>query len=180
MFAVSPKEKFRVRIMFNPFEKILEFHLIYCGGYDIRCSVGINIDVNSTTKTRRETVNEVRDNFLIVSRRLENFKISTAGQMTVNLTIKVEKMNKRGINAETQISLNELPSPSLDVYQIICFDEDGTEQKLSCPKYVVAKCGECLERHFENALNADKPLVIKDFSAKSVKNVLVNTLDFCK
>ena len=94
MFAVTPKEKFRVRIMFNPSEKILDFDLIYCGGYDIRCSVGINMlnDVNSTTeKTRREIIfNGVKDKFMAVSRRLGNFKMSTVGEMTFNLTIKVE------------------------------------------------------------------------------------------
>ena len=160
MFAVTPKEKFRARIMFNPLNKrILEFHLIYCGGYDIRCSVGINGE------------EEVKDKFLIVSKGLKNF-ILTAEQMTLNLTIKAERMNKRGSYVETQISSKdkELLSPCLDVYQIICFDENGTEQKLSCPKYIVAKCSECLERHFENALNADKPLVIKDFLAKTVKD----------
>ena len=43
LFAVTPKEKFRFRITSNPSEKILNFHLVYCGGHDIHCSVNMKI-----------------------------------------------------------------------------------------------------------------------------------------
>ena len=165
MFAVTPKEKFRFRITCNPSEReSLDATLIYCGGYDIRCSVGL--------KCNWQTVNIVEDNFLIASHCFTISHSSFKRVLGFKLNIAIRRMNHFESFVEPQISLkaNELPTPSQDVYNIICFDENGAEQKLSCPKYVVAKCGECLVRHFENALNAEKTLVIKDFGAKTVTN----------
>ena len=57
-----------------------------------------------------------------------------------------------------------------DLYHVVCYDENGREKKFSCPKIAVTLCGETLVRHFENAMNVEKPLVIKDFDAKTVTN----------
>ena len=57
-----------------------------------------------------------------------------------------------------------------DLYHVVCYDENEREKKFSCPKIAVTLCGETLVRHFENAINVEKPLVIKDFDAKTVKH----------
>ena len=196
MFAITPKEKFRLRITSNPSEKYLDFQLIYCGAHDIRCSIGMKIlnydsrffeyilDGNRSEKEiedyclKMETVTVVKDEFLVVSKRLQHFagyhngagNLYRDGCLIVDLTIIVEKMDNFGSFLEPQTSLISSNLIPVDVYHVICFDENGAEQKLSCPKYVVTRCGECLVRHFENALNAEKPLVIKDFSAKTVRD----------
>ena len=191
LFAVTPKEKFRFRITSNPSEKILDFHLVYCGGHDIHCSVNMKILSYDSRYfeyvdkypseiedycMKMETIKVVKDEFLIISKRLSNLAgyqngattVYRDGCLIVDLTINVRKMDN--FESFLEPSLISLDLISIEVYHVICFDENGKEQKLSCPKYVVARCGECLVRHFENALNAEKPLVIKDFSAKTVRN----------
>ena len=61
-----------------------------------------------------------------------------------------------------------LPTFPPDLYYVVCYDENGREKKFSCPKIAVTLCGDTLVRHFENAMNVEKPLVIKDFDAKTV------------
>ena len=191
LFAITPKEKFRLRITSNASKEYLNFQLIYCGGHDITCSIGMKIqsfdNFFENYCLKSETIDVLdKDEFLILSKRCSYSKhhdgelfwpIHRDGCMVVDLTITARKMDNFGSFLEPQTSLKDKDLQknlkmleSIDVYHIICFDENGKKQKLSCPKYVVARYGECLVRHFENALNAEKPLVIKDFSAKTVKN----------
>ena len=190
LFAVTPKEKFRFRITSNTSEKNLNFHLVYCGGHDIHCSVDMKIlsydsryfeyidEIEDEDCMKMETIKVAKDEFLLISKRLSNLAGSQNGSTTVyrdgclivDLLINVRKMDNFGSFLEPKISSTSSDLISMDVYHVICFDENGKKQKLSCPKYVVARYGECLVRHFENALNAEKPLMIKDFSAKTVKN----------
>ena len=196
LFAVTPKEKFRFRITSNPSEKILNFHLVYCGGHDIHCSVNmkilsfysrlfeklwyerLNLNLNELDIVKRyegmkmETAKLTKDEFLSFSKSYQNGAITVHrdGCLIVELSIIVRKMDTFGSFLEPKISSTSSDLISMDVYHVICFNENGKKQKLSCPKYAVARYGECLVRHFENALNAEKPLVIKDFSAQTVKN----------
>ena len=188
LFAVTPKEKFRLRITSNASEKYLDFTLIYCGGHDISCSIGMKIQCFDSKSdfdfSKIGTIGVLdKDEFLIMPKRCSYLDFNSIWPihrdyyLIVDLTITARRMDNFGSFLEPQTSLkdkglrkNLKMLESIDVYHIRCFDEDGKEQKLSCPKYVVARCGECLVRHFENALNAEKPLVIKDFSAQTVKN----------